>query len=240
MSTVWGIDIRHRQLQPEWMDQPGLDSQLHHAALVGLKRVNALSLIHRTFWPSIRKLAKQQPTRELRLLDVACGGGDVAARLYQTARKNGVRLAVSGCDLSPTAIEFARDRAANSGVPIHLFRFDVLKDEWPTDYDIVVNSLFLHHLDTEDVTGVLARMAAATRHLVLVNDLVRCRQGYFLARFAARLLSRSPIVHSDGPISVKAAFTTTELEEMAACAGLDGAIVSRCWPSRMLLQWNKS
>ena len=77
------------------------------------------------------------------------------------AQREGMRLAVSGCDISPTAIEFARERADNAKVPIHLFRFNVLSDEWPTDYDIIVNSLFLHHLTTDSVTEVLARMAVS-------------------------------------------------------------------------------
>jgi 2-polyprenyl-3-methyl-5-hydroxy-6-metoxy-1,4-benzoquinol methylase len=239
MSVEWGIDIRERRMQPEWMDQPDLDLSLHHAALRGLERVNALSRIHHTFWPSIRKLAMRQPSRELRLLDVACGGGDVAMRLVQSARREGVRLSASACDISPTAIEFAKKRADRVDIPLELFRFDVLNDEWPTGFDVIINSLFLHHLQTDAATVVLGRMAGAARHLVLVNDLVRCRQGYLLARFAARLLSRSPIVHSDGPISVKAAFTPSELRVMAEHAGLSRVTISRCWPARMLLVWEK-
>jgi len=239
MGSRFNINVRERQLQPEWMDQPGLDVNLHHAALRGLERVNALSLIHRTFWPAIRQLNQQHPARELRVLDVACGGGDVAVRLFQTAQKAKVRLTVEGCDVSPTAVAFAKERAGKSQVPCRFFQFDVLSDEWPTDYDVIVNSLFLHHLTTEAAIGLLGHMAASTRSLVLLNDLVRSREGYLLARFGSHLLSRSPIVHSDGPISVEGAFTTCELQEMACAAGLHGAMVSRCFPARMLLQWNK-
>ena len=74
-----------------------------------------------------------------------------------------------------------------------------------------------------------------------LNDLVRSREGYLLARYASRLLSRSPIVHSDGPISVEGSFTTNELHEMACQAGLNAApaVTRRCWPARMLLEWSK-
>jgi hypothetical protein len=47
-------------------------------------------------------------------------------------------------------------------------------------------------------------------------------------------------VHSDGPISVEAAFTVDEMKAMARQANLHGAKISRCWPARMLLEWNKS
>lgn len=232
--------MRQRLLRPEWMDQPGLDLHLHHDALKGLERVNALSLIHRTFWPAIRRLARDNPGRELRLLDVACGGGDILVRLFQTAQRDGIRLSVSGCDISSTAIDFAGERTNRANVPCHLFQFDVLRDEWPTDFDIIVNSLFLHHLTTESAIHVLGKMASSSRSLLLVNDLVRCRRGYLLAQYGGRLLSRSPVVHADGPMSVEAAFTTSELKEMSSQAGLVGATISRCWPARMLLQWNKT
>ncbi|MFS6827638.1 hypothetical protein [Cyanobium sp. ATX-6F1] len=83
-------------------------------------------------------------------------------------------------------------------------------------------------------------MAAATRHLVLVNDLIRSPLGYVLAWSACRLLSRSAIVHYDGPVSVQGAFQTQEVSAMAIQAGLEGALVRRCWPERYLLQWSQS
>ena len=82
-------------------------------------------------------------------------------------------------------------------------------------------------------------MAIATRHSVFINDLVRNRRGYLLARFVSRVLTRSPIVHSDGPDSVAGAFTTKELREMADQAGMRTATILGCWPARMLLRWNK-
>jgi 2-polyprenyl-3-methyl-5-hydroxy-6-metoxy-1,4-benzoquinol methylase len=234
------LDVDKRHLRPEWMDQPGLDVGLHHTALRALDRVNALSLVHRSFWGDIRQLARRHPTREIRVLDVACGGGDVAVRLALAARRAKLRVSVDGCDLSSTAVSFARERAEKSGVTSRFFEFDVLRDDWPTDYDIISSSLFMHHLTNDDAIRVLAHMATATRHSVIINDLVRNRFGYLLARFVARLVTRSPIVHSDGPDSVAGAFTTNELQEMASRAGLIGATVTQCWPARMILRWNKT
>ena len=221
------------------MDQSGLDARLHHAALKGLERVNALSRIHRTFWPAICRLAAQHPDRPIRMLDVASGGGDVAVKLLHKARSAGVSLTIDGGDISATAIAYAQERAARNRVECRFFHFDVTTDDWPTDYDIIATSLFLHHLPTETATSVLTKMAHATRSMVIVNDLVRSRYGYWLARYVSHLLSRSPIVHSDGPASVAGAFTVDELRTMATSAGMSTAIISRRWPARMLLEWIK-
>jgi hypothetical protein len=100
-------------------------------------------------------------------------------------------------------------------------------------------SLFLHHLQTEDAKGLLSRMAEAARRMVLVNDLRRTRLGYALAYFGSRLLSRSRIVHHDGPQSVRAAFTSEEIGNLALEAGLEGATITHHWPERYLLSWRK-
>jgi hypothetical protein len=60
-----------------------------------------------------------------------------------------------------------------------------------------------------------------------------------LACAGTRLLSRSPVVHVDGPRSVAAAFTPAEALDLAQRAGLTGATVVRRWPCRFLLTWRR-
>jgi hypothetical protein len=43
----------------------------------------------------------------------------------------------------------------------------------------------------------------------------------------------------DGPLSVRAAFTPSELRGLAQEAGLTGAKVSRRFPCRLLLEWKR-
>jgi hypothetical protein len=100
-------------------------------------------------------------------------------------------------------------------------------------------SLFLHHLADDEAKDLLTRMAAAARHLLLVNDLERSTRGLLLAYLGTRLLSRSPVVHVDGLRSVRAAFTRTEVRALAERAGLNGAEVSPRWPCRYLLTWRR-
>jgi hypothetical protein len=82
-------------------------------------------------------------------------------------------------------------------------------------------------------------MGEASRSLVLVNDLIRSPLGYGLAWVGCRLLSRSPIVHFDGPVSVQGAFQLQEVQALAARAGLLGATLRRSWPERYLLSWRR-
>ena len=188
-------------------------------------------------WPAVRQLASDLGVQSLRLLDLACGGGDVAMSLACLARRHGVELHVTGCDLSGLAIDIARARAAEAGITASFQTLDVLHDPLPTGHDIISCSLFLHHLDEQQAIALLRRMRDACMHMVVVNDLVRSRLGYLLAWAGCRVLTRSHVVHVDGPLSVQAAFTPEEVLRLAEQAGLTGGIVRRRWPERMLFTW---
>lgn len=221
------------------MDRPDVDAAEHRHALAALARINWLSDSSGIFWPALQRLAREVG-RPLRVLDLACGGGDVTIALARRARRAGVACEFAGCDLSPVALEVARSRAKEAGMSVDFFQLNVLESPLPSDFDAIICSLFLHHLDESQAEPLLRRMAEATRRMVLVNDLARSRIGYFLAEVVGRLVTRSPIVHVDGPLSVAGAFTPAEALALAAKAGLSGATVSRHWPWRFLLKWKKA
>lgn len=228
--------VRHRIVEPELMDDPAIAATDHLRALRGLGRLNRISGSARIVFSALRDLAERG--EKLRVLDLATGGGDVPIALHARARAAGVPLEIAACDISPTAVEHARHRAAVAGAEVHFFLLNALRDPIPSGYDVVVCSLFLHHLIDEHARELLSRMAAAARRRVIVNDLCRGRWNLMMVQVGARLLSRSPVVHVDGPRSVRAAFTPGEMRELARRAGLRDARVSRRWPARLLLTWD--
>ncbi len=221
------------------MDQPTIGEVEHRRALAGLARINWLSNSSGIFWPPLRQLADELD-RPLRVLDVACGGGDVTISLAHRARRAGLAWEFAGCDMSAVALTVARDRADAAGLPVTFMQLNVLESPLPDDFDAIICSLFLHHLDEPDAETLLRNMAGATRRMVLVNDLARSRCGYFLAQVVARIVSRSHVVHVDGPLSVAGAFTPDEAVALALRAGLAGATVRRRWPERFLLEWRRA
>ena len=107
---------------------------------------------------------------------------------------------------------------------LHRFEvLDVVAEPLPTGFDVVLCSLFLHHMDDRRATQLLAKMRQAARRIVLVSDLVRSARGQTLAYLASRLLTTSDVVRVDAPRSVRAAFTPSELKNLARRAQLDGA-----------------
>lgn len=222
----------------ERMDDPAIDHADHHQALIGLGRINRISNCVGTLWAKVRD-ELNRAGRPLRLLDVAAGGGDVLVGLAARARRAGLPLHVFGCDLSPVAVEHARANVRRAGVDATFFVFDVLGSKPLDRFDIVINTLFLHHLDPPDVLHALRTLATATGSLLLIDDLRRSRLGLLAARVIPRVLTRSPIVHQDAVLSVMAAFTRAEFEQMATQAGLFGAEIRSHFPWRMLLTWRR-
>jgi 2-polyprenyl-3-methyl-5-hydroxy-6-metoxy-1,4-benzoquinol methylase len=232
-------NLTQRDKQPEIMDQPGLEHSRHQTALRGLARINWISLSDRILWRSIERLARQNAKAKLRVLDIATGGGDVPVRLCQRARRAGLAIEFAGADINSTAIDCARACARRDGTDVEFFQLDALQQALPTGYDILTSSLFLHHLETPQAIELLQRMGQAAGTMVLINDLVRSRLGYLIAWIGTRVLSRSPVVHEDGPLSVRAAFTIVEARQLAEQAGLLGATVGWRWPFRFLLEWRR-
>jgi len=233
-----GADLSQRNLQAELMDEPDLDPEVHRRALGGLARINRWSRSTEMLWPSIRRAAGLgAPGTRLRVLDVASGGGDIAMRLGAKARQARIALEILGLDISPVAVEYARGRARAADGPIAFEVHDVLREPLPDGFDVVMSSLFLHHLAAADATRLLRSMAAAAGRLVLVNDLRRSRIGYLLAHVACRLLTRSRVVHVDGPRSVAGAFSMDEIAKLCNSAGLAPVRIGRRWPSRFLLTY---
>jgi 2-polyprenyl-3-methyl-5-hydroxy-6-metoxy-1,4-benzoquinol methylase len=232
-------ELAQRHKQPEIMDYPGLEIIQHQKALRGLARINWISASNAILWKPIHRLALEKSDRPIRVLDLATGGGDVPIRLDRRARRAGVSITFAGADVSPTAIDFARQQARQNNARVDFFQLDALNTPLPTDYDVITCSLFLHHLETDQAVDLLRRMGQAARLMVLINDLIRSRLGYVLAYLGTRVLTRSDIVRYDGPQSVRAAFTIPEAQQLAEQAGLQSAAISRHWPFRFLLRWRR-
>ncbi len=231
------MNLAKRHRLPELMDDPGLSREVHFRALAGLSRLNDWSGSVRIIWRAIRSLNRDGNPASLSILDLATGAGDIPIGLWHRARRSGMTVEIDACDISPVALEYARSRSREQGAGIRFFECDALTFDGVMEYDVVISSLFLHHLTEDQATKLLRVMSAAARRMVLVNDLVRSSAGYALARAATRILTNSHVVHIDGPRSVESAFTSREALGLAQRAGLIGAGVVQEWPCRFLLTW---
>jgi SAM-dependent methyltransferase len=228
-------------IEPELMDQPDLDVRRHIRALDALGRANAISRTAATVWPAVRAASRRASPEPLQVLDIASGGGHVLVSLARRARREQLGIDWLGWDRSPAAIRYARTLADRAGVKeVRFERADALRTPIPAAVDVIVCTLFLHHLTELDAGLLLRRMAEATRLAVVVSDLRRTALGALFTQVGCRMLSTSDVFRADGMRSVAAAFTTEEASALAAKSGMPDAQVSQVWPQRWQLVWLRS
>jgi 2-polyprenyl-3-methyl-5-hydroxy-6-metoxy-1,4-benzoquinol methylase len=225
------------------MDAPEVEPLAHREALAGLRRINEVSGAVEQVAAPVRAFARRAGLARIGLLDVGCGGGDVPVGVARLLKKAGVEVALTLMDKSETALMEAGALARSAGVE-NVGAQGEAPEGLPRvagGFDVITNSLFLHHLGENEVVATLAAMKDRLREggLLVISDLRRCGAGWMAAWAGCRVLSRSPLVRHDGPVSVAAAWTREELRAMAVKAGMREARVARAWPWRMLLTWEK-
>jgi 2-polyprenyl-3-methyl-5-hydroxy-6-metoxy-1,4-benzoquinol methylase len=230
--------LADRNLQPELMDDPALDHQEHLRALRGLARVHAVTGTSARLWKPIQALIQRLGSKELTIMDVGCGDGVLLRQIWTRANRMGCKLRLVGCDFSPRALDLCRRAEAASKIPVELHQIDVTAEQLPEGADVIINSLFLHHFTEPSVVYILKQFAASARRLVLIEDLLRSQLGYALCWVGVHLLTRSSVVHTDGPLSVRAAFTLPEIRTLVEQAGMTNPLVYRHWPERFMIEWS--
>ncbi len=225
-------------MTPEIMDRADVEESAHLNALEGLRRINVASKAAVQIAEPIVEGANRDGVKRISMLDVACGGGDVPVEVARIAKSAGVDVELILVDRSATALATASETVRGAGIEHRCVRAD-LAAGWPAlEADVVTCSLFLHHLPSgADVVEFLSKARQIARRRIVISDLRRSRLGYLIAWVGGRVLSRSSIVHHDGPVSVRAAWTMREMRQFAVEAKLEKCDIRSSFPWRMLLIW---
>lgn len=211
----------------ELMDDPACDGGRLAATLRRFDTVNRLisgwDTVYRT---RLRPLLRDRG-RPARVLDLGCGGGDVAARLASLAERDGLDVSWLGVDPDPRALEVAQTR---SSARVRFRRADsaTLVAEGEV-FDAVVSNHVLHHLEPELLQSFAAESRALSSGTVLHADIARSRAAYGLYAVGITPLAPGTFLRTDGLRSIRRSYRAGELAE-----ALPGWRVERPVPFRVL------
>lgn len=210
------MDFGARSRASEWMDAPGIDQADLARCLDDLAAVNSVTLARPPTVSFMRRAARGRDA--LSVLDVGYGQGDMLRRLARWGRRRGIRLRLAGVDLSP-ASKVAAEAATPEWMGIEYRTGDVF-DEPPGSVDVIVSSLFTHHLHDAEVVRFLRWMEETARVGWFVNDLHRHPVAYYGFKALAEVAGWHPMVRHDGPVSVARSFRRRDWARLLDEAGL--------------------
>jgi hypothetical protein len=137
-----------------------------------------------------------------------------------------VAVKLTGVDLNPHAIRAAREftRAESRIEWIAGEAYSLNPNLGPID--VVVSSLFTHHLTDDEIVGFIGRMERVARRGWFINDLYRSQSSYTWFKVLAASMRWHRFVRHDGPVSFQRAFLPDEWKHYAQCAGLSARDIS--------------
>jgi 2-polyprenyl-3-methyl-5-hydroxy-6-metoxy-1,4-benzoquinol methylase len=215
------MDLSRRSDQSEWMDDPAVDTATLEQCLDDLAIVNTVTLARPPTLAFLRSVARAVPPEaELSVLDVGFGQGDMLRRVARWGVRRGLKLRLDGVDLSPASAQAAA-RVTPPSLPITYRTGDVF-DEKPGSVDVVISSLFTHHLGDDQVVRFLRWMEQTARRGWFINDLHRHPIAYYGFTALSTAAGWHKMVRHDGPISVARAFRRRDWTRLLRDAGLEG------------------
>ena len=213
-------DFSQRSRETEWLDQANLDPEELRSVLRDLARFNGAMLgylpVLRWLRKAVTSVAKNRP---LSLLDVGCGYGDLLRAIRSWADRYGITIALRGVDINTHAVRSARD-ATDPSYAIDYQVADIFRLQSTEPVDLIVSSLFTHHLTNDEIVNFLAWMERTASRGWLICDLQRHPVPHFFIGIAGRLSPLHPVVFRDGQISVRRALARSEWEKQLCAAGI--------------------
>jgi SAM-dependent methyltransferase len=198
------------------------DYATFRACLVDLARINRLTFAS---WPTLRFFAHLMRSgrlprdRAISVVDVGSGFGDMLRVIDRWTARRGLRFELTGLDLNPWSARAAAEVTAPDR-PIRYVTANALGYQPAAPIDIVISSIFTHHLDDASLVRFVAWMEATAGIAWFVNDLYRHPLPYHLLRTSAWALRFHYFVQHDGPISITRAFVKADWERTLAAAGV--------------------
>jgi ubiquinone/menaquinone biosynthesis C-methylase UbiE len=213
-----------RKIISEWLDDDiGTPSEIS-ASLVDLRHINDWFGGTHTTAALLRRIGEESAQTTLTLLEVGAGAGDVQAAAQRIFKKNGHKLQVTLLDRMWTHLPRNGSRSV-AGDALHLPFRDAA-------FDVVGCSLFVHHLEAEELQEFAREALRVCRRAVLINDLIRSPLHLALV-YAGLPLFRSRITRHDAPASVRRAYTRAEMLELLRGLSAKSVTISRHYLYRM-------
>ena len=212
-------DLTQRSAALERMDDRTIGGE---ELAVALRQLRVINLALGSAWPTLegvlRLWSRAGKPKRLSILDIGAGSGDLNRILLAWAMARGVAMRITLVDIHPQTCAAARAYYRDDP-RVQVMCADLL-NLGVRSADIVTAALFVHHFESERLAAVFSALGHAARLGVVVNDLHRHPVAWVGIRAATWLLSRSPMIRNDAPLSVRRGFRSEDFRLLRRTPGL--------------------
>ena len=224
----------HRSDQKELLDELNIPKQLLHQNLRELDILNRTTGGHSISLRGIKQLITD-PKKWYHIVDLGCGSGDSLKAIAHWARKHKFNVKLTGVDMNAHAIDYLKIHCAT--FPEISGFFGDYQDYMENNktVDIVLCSLFCHHLSDNELLSLFSWFKVEAGVGFVINDLKRNWLAYYSAWIFTRLFNGTKLARNDGPISVLRGFKFNELDNLLIKSSITNYSIKEQWIFRFLI-----
>jgi len=230
------IDTTCRIHATETMDDFSLEGRDLREALDKIASINRFLGGNNVTVKGVEILIADIPAnKEITVVDIGCGNGDMLRTLANYALKTNRKFKLIGVDANQFTANYAR--ALSQAFPnIRVECLDVFAPEFAElDYDIALCTLTLHHFEESRIFQLLDVLKNRARTGIVINDLDRSRLAYRLFQVLAFVCGLNKMSREDGLVSILRGFKKNELAQFSRKMAFKNVLIKWKWAFRY--QW---
>ncbi|HYM95388.1 MAG TPA: methyltransferase domain-containing protein [Chitinophagaceae bacterium] len=228
------IDFAHRSYKKELLDSADIPFADIKRNMQELEIINRRLGGHKITLNGLKSLLKTVSVRQpFHIAEIGCGGGDNLKVVNEFCKKKKIKVHLTGIDINPECIEFARSKKENRGIDFITSDYrKIVLDKKP---DIIFSSLFCHHFSDREIVELLHWMKKNSSAGFFINDLHRHYLAYHSIKWLTGFFSKSYLVKNDAPLSVQKGFRKKEWKNYLRQAGMSAYRIQWRWAFRWLI-----
>lgn len=211
------IDTSKRARESEIMDDFELKGPELEKTLSDLDNINKWLGGNKVTIQGIENLLKGRDREKvIKIIDVGCGNGSILREIARWGRSENYNFELLGIDANEHAIEIA-ERASAFYPEIKYRALNIFeKDFRDLRCDIIICTLTLHHFTDAEIQEITGNFYRQAKIGVVINDLHRSRQAYYLFRAFCKVFINNEIARKDGLTSILRGFKKEDIRKFAA------------------------
>lgn len=230
------LNTKHRTNELEIMDDFSMEGKVLRDALDKIAKINQLLGGNQLTLQGVLNLLNGIPKeKEIVIIDIGCGNGDMLRKLAEFGKKNNYFFKLVGVDANSFTISHAESLSKNYP-NISYSCQDIFDEDFKKlKYDILLCTLTLHHFKDDEIVLLMQLFYKNAFIGIVINDLERSSLAYRLFQTFCYIFRLNYMSREDGLISILRGFKKEELELYSKKAKLNNYTIQWKWAFRY--QW---